>query len=306
MDKKTDRVFDSALYGVGERIRNLLEKLPDEIKEQTMEIRLRTGKSLALTIRGKPYFAGENSSVSVFPNNGIKVDKKDIEESFRCICKNSVYSRIEEIKNGYISMDFGHRAGIAGTFSADSGFTHISSINIRIARQIFGAASFFASRHSGGGVLIAGPPGSGKTTVLRDFVRQLSSGKTGVFYRVAVIDQRGEIAAGFNGESYNDLGENTDVLSGIEKGRGVEIALRTLYPDYIAFDEIGSDRELESVFGCISCGVNIITTAHIGSKDELYKRGITSKLIKSGAINTIILLPADIEKEKEIIHINGV
>ncbi len=301
MDKKATDIFESALYAVGEKIRFILLSLPWEIKEQAQEIRLRNGKPLALTVGGRSYFVCQNSAVSVFPNGGIIVDKKDLEECFRALCKNSVYTRLEEIKNGYISMDFGHRAGICGTFSSESGFTHISSVNIRIARQILGAADFLLPHYSGGGVLIAGPPGSGKTTVLRDFVRQLSMGKTGVFYRVAVIDQRGELASGFDGICRNDLGVCTDVLSGIEKGRGVEIALRTLYPHFIAFDEIGSTAELESIFGCMACGVNIITTAHISGKAELGKRQITRRLISCGAIKTIVLLSADIYGEKEII-----
>ncbi len=288
MDKKQVEIFDGALYGVCERIAKALFLLPDSIKADVREIRMRTGKAVALTLSCGIRFLSVDSNVSTSPFGCVKADKKDLEESFRLICFRSVYSHLNEINNGFVIMRGGHRAGISGTFCGGGGVTFVSSLNLRIAREFFGAADFLKGRY--GGLLIAGPPGSGKTTVLRDFIRSLSSGLYGEFYRVAVVDARGEISASFEGVAYNDLGENTDVLLGIEKGEGAEIAVRCLYPHFVAFDEIGNERELSGISNCISAGVNIITTAHVKDQNDLMKREITRRLLISGAIDTVAVL----------------
>lgn len=290
MNEQSGKAFDDALYGISENIAKVLFLLPTHIKEKTQEIRLRLGKEVALTVGGRTFFVMPDSTVSSFPQGGIKAEKKDLEDSFRQLCRSSVYSHINQIKNGYIMMRGGMRAGVCGTFSPEAGLTHISSVNIRIARQIFGVADSLIQDYRGGGVLIAGPPGSGKTTLLRDFIRQLSNGAKGEFYRVCVIDSRGEISASFEGVCHNDLGVNTDILSGFEKSLGTEIAIRTLYPHFVAFDEIGSKAELQGVADCICAGVDIITTAHIGNIEELMKREITRLLLQSSAIKNVVIL----------------
>lgn len=290
MDTRGNSIFDNALYSVSPRLANPLFLLPCEIKDKVQEIRLRNGKTVALTVSGDPLFVMPDGQVSSMPDDGVKADKKDLEESFRLLCRSSVYSHLKEIKNGYIMMEGGHRAGVCGTFSKEGGISFVSSINIRLARQLLGSADFLTQNFESGGVLIAGAPGSGKTTVLRDLVRQLSNGAAGRQYRVAVVDTRGEISASFEGMAHNDLGSNTDVLLGVEKHIGIEIAIRTLYPHFVAFDEIGNQRELESISESLCSGVNIITTAHIGTKEELMKREITRRLLLSGAIKTVAVL----------------
>ena len=289
MDKKRAENFDNALYGVCERLRKILDLLPDSIKAQVQEIRLRSGKSVALTVRGETLFLFGGARLSPTEEGALKADKKDVEESFKLLCFRSVYSHLDEIKNGYIMRRGGHRAGVCGTFLKEGGIAFVSSVNIRIAGQHDGAADFLLPL-STGGVLIAGPPGSGKTTVLRDLIRQLSSGTNGRYYRVAAVDVRGEISASFEGVAHNDLGPNTDILLGVEKSVGTEIAVRTLYPHFVAFDEIGSEAELNSIFSCLCAGVDIITTAHIGNEKELMKREITRKLLLSGAIGRVAVL----------------
>lgn len=289
VDKKSVEIFDNALYGVCERLRKVLVFLPDSVKAQVQEIRLRCGKSVALTVGGETLFVSPASLLLPTAAGAVKADKKDLEESFRLLCFRSVYSHLSEIKNGYIMMRGGHRAGVCGTFLGEGGIAFVSSLNIRLARQLFGAADFLLPAVCGG-VLIAGPPGSGKTTVLRDLIRQLSVGKTGKPCRVAAVDTRGEISASFEGVSYNDLGENTDILLGVEKKAGIEIAIRTLYPHYVAFDEIGSLAELHSISECLCAGVDIITTAHIKDKNDLMKREITKRLLLSGAVQTVAVL----------------
>ena len=169
---------------------------------------------------------------------------------------------------------------------------NITSINIRIAREIIGAANEVAVEYDGGGMLIAGPPGSGKTTVLRDLVRQLSSGIYGRRYRVAVVDSRGEISGSSSGQSGNDLGPDSDVLLTADKSAGIEIAVRTMFPDIVAFDEIGTNEELKKVSESFCAGVSVITTAHIGCEGDIMRRSVTKSLIESGAVSKVALLPA--------------
>lgn len=284
MDNKTGEKFDKALYGVRENLARLLGFLPHSIKEKVQEIRLRAGKPVALTIGGENFYLLKDCRISREPHHAVIATKTDLEESYRLICQNSVYSHEQELKQGFVMMKGGCRAGIAGEYSGTVA-GNISSINIRIAGEVIGAADEIVKNYSGGGLLIAGAPGSGKTTVLRDFIRQISKTK-----RVSVIDERGEISATHGGISYNDLGVNTDILLGYPKPKGIETAIRTLFPEVIAFDEIGTEKELKGIKDCLNAGVSVITTVHAGGSGELSNRQVIKELLDTGAIKTVVLL----------------
>ena len=284
--------FDSVLYAVSDRIRAVLERLSPTVKTNTIEIRMRTGLPLALTVGTETVFVRDNGGTQFFLSSDLfKTTKADLEESFRRLCNNSVFAHESELRDGYIVMRNGSRAGVCGNITQSGGFHDISSINIRIAHEVFGCANEIVHNYKGGGLLLAGPPGSGKTTILRDLIRQLSCGATGRFMRIAVIDSRHEISGSYQGKPTTDLGAGTDVLLTEQKAKGIEIALRTMFPHIIAFDEIGTSSELEKVNESLCSGVNIITTAHIGTASELTTRNVTKLLLQSGAINQIALLP---------------
>lgn len=284
--------FDDVLYGVSERVRTVLEKVSPTVKSNTAEIRMRIGLPLTLTVGSETVFLRNDGQTQFFLTNDLfKTEKSDLLESFKKLCNNSVFAHENELKNGFIIMKNGCRAGVCGNLTSNGNMTDISSINIRIAREVFGCANDILKNYKNGGILIAGPPGSGKTTILRDLVRQLSNGSGGRFHRIAVIDSRCEISGSFGGVSANDLGANTDILITENKALGIEIAVRTMFPHIVAFDEIGNTDELKSVSDSFCAGVNIITTSHIGNLQELERRNVTKALIKSGVINQVAILP---------------
>ncbi len=278
--------FMSALYPFEGQLLRVLSSLPEKVKANTEEIRVRAGKPLILTLGGAPMWVSQSGEVSYLPpKEPVYVTAAQVGSIYLKLCNNSVYSHVDEIKQGFIIMRAGHRAGICGTVTP-AGMRDISSVNIRIAHEVFGCADSIV-KHFSGGMLIAGPPGSGKTTLLRDAVRQLS-GVQG--RRVAVIDTRGEIAAVHCGVPQNDVGEHTDIISGAEKQEGIEMAVRTMFPQIVAFDEIGSHGEVEGVIRALNSGVLVLTTAHIGDESDLTRREVTNRLISSGAVKTVAVL----------------
>ena len=287
--------LDSILYALPDRIANILKKLPLCVKSGVYELRLRVNKPISLTMEQNFFVSLEGSVSTRLPQNPLIISSKELNEVITRICERSVYAKTEELKNGYISMKNGNRAGVCGSFK-DGIFSDISSINIRIARTVKGAAKSLYNM-AVKGLFIVGGPGSGKTTLLRDLVRHLSnSGK-----RVCVVDSRGEIAALYKGVPTLDVGINTDVLSGICKEKGLEIAIRTMFPEIVAFDEIANKVELERLFEGFFAGVKIIATIHAGDKEELKKRVLASKLIKCGVFENIAFLSGKIGGEIEII-----
>ena len=292
-DVKTENRFFETTESIGHRIRSILNALPQTVKSNTEEIRLRAGLPIALTVNGDTVFVEDGGKISFSLHNNLPLATSgDIAECFRLLCGNSAYAHGEELKEGYIIMKNGNRAGICGTVT-DSGFIKdVTSINIRIAHEIEGAANELVKQFTGENLLIAGPPGCGKTTVLRDLIRQLSGGITGKYYRTAVIDSRGELSGSYKGIGGHDLGAVTDIILTRDKAKGIETALRTMFPEIIAFDEIGTVAELKALSESMFSGVSVITTAHIGSRAELLSRSITRSLITEGIISKIAILPS--------------
>lgn len=298
MDEKMAAArFDDAAKNLGTLSSRF--NLPLEIKARAQEIRLRSGRPIVLSLPDGPVFMTSTGNPIFSPRTGLLcADRHNIAEAFRIICDCSVHSHQREIQNGFVTLRGGHRAGICGTAVTDGGFISnirdISSINLRIARDIKGAANDIVQVIEFGGhisgTLVFGPPGCGKTTVLRDLARQLSTGIHGRLYRVAVIDERGEIAATYQGQPQNDLGPCCDVLDGYPKGDGIMQAVRCLSPDIVICDEIGGEEDAKAVELSLNAGVTVIASAHAGSISELMARPQTSKLIATGAFQRAVCL----------------
>ena len=282
LQENTNKEFLSALYALPEDISSVLKRLPIFVQSGVWEIRLRAGGPVTLT--GKTCFFVTQDAVATtyLPQNALTAEVYHLEEVVKRITGRSVYTREQELKCGFLSMKKGHRAGVCGVFSEGSALK-VTSINIRIAREVKGCADSLVP-YAYNGMLIAGPPGSGKTTLLRDLIRTLSDGGA----RVCVIDQRGELG----GSGSLDLGVNTDLICGVDKATGVENALRSMFPQYIAFDEIGSGGELTPVRESFFSGVKLLTTAHAADLPDLKARGVTSALLDC-RIGCIALLSSE-------------
>lgn len=301
----TDR-FNQAISALCQRIYQCLIKVPNYIKANVQEVRLRVNKPLMLYCKDIAYYIDNNgNAVTSSSNNIIVSTQKDIVESFRNICCYSVYSHQKELSEGFLVIKGGHRVGLCGSAVINNGLVtgikDISSLNIRIARQITGSANkiidILGYEKIMQGVLIIGAPASGKTTILRDLSRQLSLEKN---TKTVIVDERGEIGSVWCGINQNDNGL-CDILDGYPKGQGILQAVRVLSPDIIVCDEAGGMNEISAIEEGLNSGVSIITTAHASSIQDIRNRKQIQRLLLTGAFNYIVMLksrktPGEIEQ----------
>lgn len=279
--------FDMAAKGLCPRLRAAVSGLPQGIKEQAQEIRIRSGRPLAVYCVGRMYYlTAQSKPVTALCGSGMLiVTPKDVSDTFQSICGYSVYSHQNEIRHGFLTMQGGHRAGLCGTAVYQNGvlsnIRDISSINIRIARQIGGAADKLLEMMDGdfGGLLLCGAPSCGKTTILRDLSRQLSNT---YMKKVAVVDERGELAGTCSGVYQNDLGQS-DILDGYSKGEGILQAVRCLSPEIIICDEAGSIDDVRAIEQGLNAGVSMIASIHASTRAELMNRVQGRRLLQTGA-----------------------
>lgn len=289
--------FESAAKCTGARVRRALLNLPEAIKENTCEIRLRCGRPIMISgLYGAAFITPNGRESYIVTPSVMKASIADVEECFRIICGYSVHTHQNSICSGYVTVSGGHRAGITGNavISADSisSVRDISSINIRIAKEFKGIADELYSQIKTNGwksVILAGAPSSGKTTVLRDLSRILSS-ENGGYMKTVIIDEREEIAACCNGIPQNDVGISSDVLSGYPKGEGIMLALRSMSPENIVLDEIGTDKEVAAIESGLNSGVNFFLTVHAADLNELFRRKHIVRLLESNCFDAVVFL----------------
>lgn len=287
-----DKDYLKAIQFMPKRLKSIL--LMNNGKE-IQEIRLRIGRPLCVTVMGKEYFVNENGEKTSYGNPSVIICQNDIDETFRAVVEYSVHSFSKELKNGYVTIEGGHRVGICGTAVCGKDgvetIKNISAMNFRIAREFLGSADKISEKiFSRGlfGTLIIGPPSSAKTTVLRDLCRQLGNRVC-----LSVIDERSEIAAAYHGIPQNDVGMFTDVFDSYPKKEGIITALKVMSPKIIAVDELGSEEDCLAVEQCMNCGVKILATAHAGSIEEIKARKHIWNLCKERIFEKIVLLGSD-------------
>lgn len=272
---------------------NILEYFPNKIVQAILnsinekeietleEIRIRVSKPIILKLANKEIIVE------------YIVTTQDILEIVEKITENSMYSYQQQICSGYITLKGGHRVGISGNVVMEENkvinVNYIYSLNFRIARQIIGVAEKVVNEvlknDEVSNTLIISKPGAGKTTILRDLIRIISKTKT-----VGVVDERGEIAAMYKNEPQNDLGIKVDILSNISKNLGIKMLVRSMSPDVIVADEIGTKEDIEAIKYAVTSGVKGIFTAHANNMEDIKKSPILKELLDLNLIDKIIIL----------------
>ncbi len=303
-------------------VRELLrEAAPDW--EKVQEIRLRVGRPVFVVSGGKEYVltkeglrrmdaarpsaeapgrpradsvlppSGNTGAAKHFPPQTYMATQQDLRETLEYVGSHSLYAFEDEIRQGFITIQGGHRIGLAGKTVMDARgirtIKYISFLNVRLAHQVRGCADkilpYLFENGQALHALFVSPPRCGKTTLLRDVIRQLSDGLT-----VGVVDERSELAACWQGIPQNDLGDRTDVLDCCPKASGMMMLVRSMSPDVIAVDEIGSREDIDAMRYVMNCGCRVLATVHGDSAEAVAKKPVLGEMVSEGMFDRYILL----------------
>ncbi len=293
------KIFEVLEY-MPKHIRQIIRRMPEAALSNAEEIRLRLGKPLCIAGCGMEMFPGADGDGSI-AGRVYLVSEDDLKSSLQMVCNFSLYSVEEELRNGFVTVNGGHRVGVCGRAVIENGriktLKDISYMNFRVAKEIIGASDrvvgyLIRSPDYVHNTLIISPPQCGKTTLLRDIIRTLSNGSSAGKFRgmkVSLIDERSEIAACSLGIPRNDVGIRTDVLDGCPKAEGIIMMIRSMSPDIVATDEIGRKEDADAIIDAVNAGVKVVTTIH-GSNigDFLNKQDLNR--IRKGVFERYIIL----------------
>ncbi len=267
--------------------------------EKLQEIRLRIGKPLILWLAGKEFFLSERGMLTKHKNLAYLVSAEEVKHTMEYLGEYSLYAYESELRQGFMTIQGGHRVGVTGKTIIENqqvkGVHQISGINIRFAHQVKGCADgvmpFVVENQQVYHTLIISPPRCGKTTMLRDLVRQISDG-TDDFAgcTVGVVDERSEIGGSYQGIPQNDLGIRTDLLDCCPKSEGMMMLIRSMSPAVIAVDEVGNYEDINAIETAIHCGCKLLATVHGSSIEEIKRKPLLERLIKEHAFERYIIL----------------
>ncbi|GIP58067.1 stage III sporulation protein AA [Paenibacillus sp. FSL W8-0186] len=277
-----------------DQIRSLLLQLPSALFSGLEEIRIREGRPLEVNAAGRHYYLTPEGGLTGDPAAAYKPGKQDGNRLLDLITNHSLYTMEEELRKGFITIAGGHRIGLAGRTVLSGGrvehLRDISGFNVRIAREVLGIGDRILPQlldfkhrtvyHT----LILSPPQQGKTTLIRDLARGISSGAWGhpeakwPGLKVGIIDERSEIAGSKRGVPSFDVGPRTDIMDGCPKAEGIMMMLRSMSPDVIIVDEIGRPEDADALAEALHAGVKVIATAHGSDVNELSLRPALSRL----------------------------
>ena len=281
------RYFPNSLY---ENLSNIFKQNPI-IWDRLQEIRIRVGRPIILKLRDQDILLE------------YTVSQSEILQMLERLCENSIYAYKNQICEGFITVKGGHRVGIAGSCVIENGkiinVKYISSLNFRIAREIINCSTNILrevidkENETIFNTIIVAPPGKGKTTILRDLIRILSNGIKEIDFRgmnCGVVDERGEIAACYKGIPQNDVGVRTDVIENVSKDKGIHMLIRSMAPQIIACDEIGSIEDVLAIKYALSSGVKGIFTMHGKNMDDIKNNREVYSLIENKSVEKVIFL----------------
>ena len=291
----------------------ILKYFPEILKEKILQSNLDLIEEIRIRVN-KPVILKNNQKEEII-NYPISIE--NILQILQKICDNSIYSYQNQICEGFITLKGGHRVGITGNAVIKDGkivnINYINSLNFRIARQILNCSNtaipFIINSYHNQiyNTLIISQPGCGKTTLLRDIIRRISTGIPEMNFKgitVGVVDERGELAAVDKGVPQNDLGLRTDIIDNIPKAIGMKMLIRSMAPKVIVADEIGSKEDIKAIEYAITSGVKGIFTAHSNSLEDIEKNPILNELILENRIEKILLL--DFSRKVHLIYDNEV
>ena len=282
-------------------IRNVVNNITKINYDNLQEIRLRVNAPLTIVYNNQEYFVNSSGELSKIMQNSVIVQHKEIRETMEYISNFSLYAFEEEIRQGYLTVQGGHRIGLAGKVILEKGqvknIKHIAFVNIRIANEVKGVANKVMKylidykNNNLYHTMIISPPRCGKTTLLRDIIRQASNGVANFKgLNIGVVDERSEIGGSYLGVPQNDLGIRTDLIDSCPKAEGMLMLIRSMSPAIIAVDEIGSYDDINAIDYVINSGCKIICTVHGNSIEDVMRKPVLNKLVNSDIFERYIVL----------------
>lgn len=283
-----DRKQEAILSIFPAEMKSKWEKILSE-HEEIEEIRLRAERPVILLTRSKEILL-----------SSMVMEGNEIQSILQHLCQYSVYAYEEEMRQGFLTIQGGHRVGFAGQAALlENGeiktFRRVQYMNIRIAREkkniALGLLPYVYEKQSLKNCLLVSPPAAGKTTMLRDLVRLVSDGNSyGAGRKVGIVDERSEIAGSFHGIPQNDVGIRTDVLDACPKATGMLLLIRSMSPEVLAVDEIGTLRDAEAMHYAFSTGCKVLATIHGSSMEDIRKKRFLSKILEEHSFERFIFL----------------
>lgn len=288
--KNIDDILKYFPYNIYTLLRNTL--MADlNLQRELQEIRIRIDRPIILKTR----------LADVIIEYQVTIN--EILQTLEKLCENSIYAYKSQICQGFLTIKGGHRIGITGTAVTEEGkilnIKYITSLNFRIAREIPNCSKYLLKEiidienNNIYNTLLVSPPGRGKTTMLRDIIRNISNGINEMNFKgktCGVVDERGEIAAMFQGVPQNDIGIRTDVIENIDKSKGIRMLIRSMAPEVIACDEIGSKEDIQAIEEAMTSGVKGIFTMHGKTMEDIKSNPKVNQLIENHQIEKVIFL----------------